>query len=108
MSTSVKNNHAISSFQIKTTPKGDSLLKHHKIPSVFPGVIENMDERFYYFCGNFADISAELYLSKFKFIPEIKKRMYPKESFSCKQSFYWHYYYPIIQKIVSNYCDKMD
>lgn len=106
METSDTNNHVISTFQIKTTNKGDSLLSVYRIPPNFPGVIETNNERFYYFCGNFADISEELYLSNLKFIPEIKKMIYPKNSFRSKQSFYWHYYYPIIKKILNNYYQK--
>lgn len=107
MSTTDSNNHAVSLFEIKTTPRGDSILAFYKIPGVFPAVYENNNELFYYFCGDFSDISSDLYLSRFKFIPEIKKSIYKTNSLKRKESFYWHYYFPFIQKIMNNYLNKI-
>jgi len=92
----------VSYYKIETNKKGDSLLAYYKIPRVFPAVIENENERFYYFCGDFCDAPINMNLAEFKGIRFFERTFNRRNSINNRQSFFWYFYQPMMEKILSD------
>lgn len=95
-----KTNKVVSKFQLSLSAAGIALLKKEKIPAEFPAVIEHLDRyKFYYFSGDFSDLSLSYYSSYFMGFPWLAKTFYLKNSNS-KKAFYWRFYVPLIGHII--------
>ncbi len=98
------SNRVVSYFEIMTTERGDSILRHHNIPKIFPAVYENITKSpFYYFCGDFSDAKKGKGPYQFVGIEYFKmfalKGKDPEES----PNFFWLYYLPMTTKIFEDF-----
>ncbi|QEK50802.1 hypothetical protein FYC62_03295 [Pedobacter aquae] len=100
-----RENHIISFYDLKVNDKGRKILEDNGIPPQFPAVIEHYrdDYKFFYFAGDFADNPIALNASSFKGIHFFRKFFYDRSIASERVSFFWEYYYPLINTIVSGY-----
>lgn len=95
-----KVNKVVSNFHLPLTQNGKNLLKSEGIPSDFPAVIEHLNYyKFYYFAGDFCDLSPSYYSSYFKGFQWLAKSLYLKNSGS-KKAFFWRYYIPLMEHII--------
>ncbi|WP_036692041.1 hypothetical protein [Pedobacter glucosidilyticus] len=100
-----RNNRIISFYDIKVNDKGRAILESNNIPPQFPAVIEHYrdDYKFFYFAGDFADNPIALNASSFKGIHFFRKLFYDRSIASERVSFFWEYYYPLINTIITDY-----
>lgn len=93
----------ISTFNLETTPVGDTLLFENFLSKEFPAVItDTTNQRTYYFSGDFATNNVPYWISRFKGIDKLKGILYtdkPEDS----RKFFWLYYRPLITGIFSDY-----
>jgi hypothetical protein len=92
----------VSYFKIATNRQGDSLLESEGVPRVFPAVIEN-NNKLYYFCGDFNDVLLSTRFAGVKGIGCIERLLNSKESAKNRTAFFWHYYLPLMEKILETY-----
>lgn len=97
------SNQTLASYAIYTTETGDSILRGAGIPDQFPAVIEHLaGYRFYYFAGDFADNPISLWLSHLRWIERFRFFMHDHNTLD-RRSFFWEFYQPLVQKILSEY-----
>jgi len=92
----------VSYFKINANRKGDSLLVNEGVPRVFPAVIENQNNNFFYLCGDFNDVSPGHRFIRFNGVPCFERILSCKTSIKNSSSFFWHYYYPLMKIILEN------
>jgi len=100
----IKNsNQPVSLYNLRPTPRGDSILKRWNILETFPAVVIPRDTtfKFYYFAGDFADAVTSMKLSHFRGIQTFKKRFVTKEKGE-RKFFFWNFYYPMMSKIIED------
>lgn len=98
-----------SSYKLHTTERGDSILQRHGIPKEFPAVIGDRDEGLhYYFCGDFSDNPIPFGLSYFKGVEIFKELFYNNRDFLDRKKFFWEYYRPLIDHIVTDYRQRQE
>ena len=96
-------NNVVSSFNLVTTPAGDSLLAVNDLSPVFPAVtLEPMTQRTYYFSGDFANNSIPFWTARLKNTDRLAKALLYSENDDPK-SFFWRYYKPLITSIFNEY-----
>lgn len=100
-----RNNHIVSFYNIEVNENGKKILEENGIPPQFPAVIEHnrKDYKFFYFAGDFADNPIALNASSFKGIRFFRKMFYDKSIASERVSFFWEYYYPLVNTIIKDY-----
>jgi hypothetical protein len=95
--------NVISKFNLETTSLGDTLLKGKMLASSFPAVVqEPVNQRIYYFSGDFANNKVNFCSSRLKGFSGIKGLSYsdkPKDT----RRFFWLYYKPLVNTIFSDY-----
>jgi len=96
----------VSYYRIETNKHGDSVMVSNKLPRVFPAVIKNKKGNIFYFCGDFCDNSVSVSLMKFAGIPAIARFLSDKGSVSDPSSFYWNFYFPMMKRILNDYCQN--
>lgn len=103
ISTENKNN-IVSKYKLSPNTAGKELLKEFGIPEIFPAAIEHdsTDYKFHYFAGDFCDSPIGLNSSRFKWIEIISPLSY-RVATQERISFFWDYYRPMVQKIMSDY-----
>jgi hypothetical protein len=95
--------NVISSFKLETTAAGDTLLSINKLSNVFPAVIqEPVNQRIYYFSGDFASNEVNFCTSMIKGFDKIKMFKYSDKPDDTRR-FFWLYYKPLINKIFNDY-----
>ena len=100
-------NITISKFKIETTALGDSLLVNNSLISEFPAVVQDsVNQRIYYFSGDFADADIPICTSRFKGIEKLKGILYSDKADDTRR-FFWLYYRPLINSIFSDYYNSM-
>jgi hypothetical protein len=97
------NNNVISSFNLKTTIAGDTLLALNGLSGVFPAVIqEPLTKHTYYFTGNFTDNKIPFWTARFKFAQNTKSFLYSDDPKDFRR-FFWLYYRPMVNSILTDY-----
>jgi len=102
------NNKTISTFRINTTDLGDSTLNKFGISSTFPAVIvEPINERTYYFSGDFTYVDIPGWSSIFKRFDWFNNFLYSKEVGDTRR-FFWLYYVPLVEGVFGDYYDSLN
>ena len=93
----------ISRFHFETTALGDTLLAGNSLSKDFPAVIqEPVNQRTYYFAGDFAANKVWYWSSRLKGFDKLKGFLYSDKPYDARR-FYWLYYKPLTGKIISDY-----
>ena len=101
-------NTVVSRFKIDTTPIGDTLLLNNSLTSSFPAVVqESISQRIYYFSGDFASTNIPFWTSRFKGVNKLKGILYSDKPDDTRR-FFWLYYRPLINGILSDYYSSMN
>jgi hypothetical protein len=100
-----RSNNVVSVYSIDVNAKGDSIMKANGILKDFPAVIEHydIDYKFYYFAGDFADNPISTYTSKFRGIRQVHSLFFSENTKGERTDFFWNYYTPLIQHILQHY-----
>jgi hypothetical protein len=102
------DNKILSKFKIETTSIGDTLLSMNSLLSEFPAVVqEPVSSRMYYFSGDFANYDVPYWTSRFKGVEKLKGILYSDKPDDTRR-FFWLYYKPLINGILSDYYDSMN
>jgi hypothetical protein len=97
----------LSTYNIYTNEKGDSVLRANGIPKVFPAVIGYPDRhRFYYFCGDYADNPISFWAVRFAGIEYLSVFLYDNRDLSDRRKFFWNFYHPMIKTILDSYYEE--
>jgi hypothetical protein len=95
--------NVISSFRLETTALGDTLLSDKNLSSNFPAVIqEPVNQRIYYFSGDFATNEVRFCTSMIKGFDKLKLFKYSDKPEDTRR-FFWLYYKPLVNKIFTDY-----
>lgn len=95
--------NVLSSYQLKTTPAGDSLLLRHNLRNQFPAVIQEVSTpSVYYFAGNFAYTTKPMWTSMFLGIEKFNKFLYSDKA-NDPDRFFWLYYKPLVSTLFNDY-----
>lgn len=93
----------ISRFHLETTALGDTLLASNMLSKEFPAVIvEPVNQRTYYFSGDFAANKIPFWASRIKGFDKLKGILYSDKPDDSRR-FYWLYYKPLVNKIITDY-----
>jgi hypothetical protein len=93
----------ISTYNLETTAVGDTLLFEKMLSAQFPAVItDTVNQRNYYFCGDFAANKVDFWSARFKGFGGIKGINYTEKD-SDPRRFFWLYYKPLINGIFTEY-----
>ena len=76
-----ESNRVVSKYKIYTSASGKKLLSENGIPDVFPCVIENRENNFYYFAGDFCDNPIYIESAKFLVVTFLHKFFYDKYNY---------------------------
>jgi len=101
-------NKVVSKFQLETTPVGDTLLFENAITKgfsriEFPAVItDTLNQRTYYFSGDFATNNIPYWVSRFRGVNKLKGLLY-SENVNDPRRFFWLYYKPLLNGIFNDY-----
>ena len=92
----------ISYYDLLPTEEGIEKLREMGVPRYFPAAVvkENGKGKFYYFCGDFADNPIKGNSYKFFGINKLWKMFLQAEDYSQRNSFFWNYYYPLMNTII--------
>ncbi|MBA4323101.1 MAG: hypothetical protein C0408_09825, partial [Odoribacter sp.] len=102
------NSNVISTFNLETTPVGDTLLFENFLSKEFPAVItDTSNQRTYYFSGDFATNIVPFWISRFKGIEKLKGILYTEKPEDSRR-FFWLYYRPLINGIFGDYYKSMN
>ena len=97
----------ISRFNLETTAAGDTLLFENFLSKEFPAVItDTLNQRTYYFSGDFATNNIPYWISRFKGIEKLKGIFYSDKPEDPRR-FFWFYYKPLVNGIFSDYYKSM-
>lgn len=96
-------NRVLSYYEISANARGDSIMRSQNIPKIFPAVFENLDNKFYYFCGDFLDSPVEDTPRKILGIQYFKLFVLNENDLNDKSPFFWKYTFPLTSKILSDY-----
>ena len=104
-----RNNQIVSIFHLEVNEKGDSLLKAHNIPKLFPAVLRESsgENPFYYFAGDFSDNPVIPSMAYFKGIEIFHKFFYNKKYVEGRQQFFWRYYRPLLSNILKSELQRL-
>jgi hypothetical protein len=95
--------NVISKFHLETTAIGDTILNDHLLSNEFPAVIqEPVNQRIYYFAGDFATNKVPFWASRIKGFDKLKVILYSDKQDDPRR-FYWLYYKPLVNKIITDY-----
>jgi hypothetical protein len=101
-------NNVVSKFKIETTPVGDTLLFENDLLNSFPAVVqEPVNQRIYYFSGDFAHGEAPMWISRFKGVDKLKGILYSDKPEDIRR-FFWLYYKPLINGIFTDYYNSLN
>ena len=88
------------SFQL--TDKGTSRLREAGIPTDFPAIIHNAENKTYYFAGDYADFDKRAF-TKWQGLPKV----YPYFATDLAE-FYWKTYFPLLSHIIQDIYDEKE
>lgn len=102
------NNQVHSSFFIDVTEQGKETLKRIGLSNVFPAVIEgNGDEKYFYFCGDFAENPAKIWNAKLYGGKWMNHFIY-RFNQSNRAKFFRYYYTPLLNGILNEYYNSKE
>jgi hypothetical protein len=97
-------NSIVSSFNLKTTPEGDTLLAVNELPSVFPAVVQDPTTgHTFYFSGDFANNDIPFWTSRLNNMDKKAKAFFYSENENDSKRFFWLYYKPLVTGIFNEY-----
>lgn len=100
---SAGSNNVVSTFNLRSTPAGDSLLTLFGLQATFPAVVqEPAAQHTYYFSGDFTTISIPYWTAKFK-SPMLPKGMLYSDKQEDTRRFFWLFYKPLVNGIFTEY-----
>ena len=100
-------NNIFSKFNIETTAIGDTLLLENGLNNEFPAVVqEPVNNRVYYFSGDFANANIPIWTSRFKGVDKLKGILYSDKPDDTRR-FFWLYYKPLINGIFTDYYNSI-
>ncbi|MBK8883716.1 MAG: hypothetical protein IPN67_15450 [Bacteroidales bacterium] len=101
------DNNVISTFDIETTALGDTLLANNDLTRRFPAVVQDsISHRIYYFSGDFATNNVPYWTAKFFGVNKLKGILYTEKP-DDPRAFFWLYYRPLMNSILTEYCNSM-
>jgi len=101
------NNRVFSYYVLFPNERGDSILHHHGIPTIFPAAFENIsDAPYYYFCGDFTDSPIHRTSDKVIGMEYLKMFVLNEYDLNDRTPFFWRYYLPMTTKILADYFRK--
>ena len=101
-------NNVISKFRIDATAAGDTLLLSNGLQHEFPAVIqEPVNQRVYYFSGDFATYNVPYCTARFIGIDKLKGIFYSDKPDDTRR-FFWLYYKPLITGIFTDYYTSLN
>jgi hypothetical protein len=93
----------VSTYNLETTSVGDTLLFENMLSKTFPAVItDTVNQRNYYFCGDFAANKIDYWPAKFKGFGGVKGIHFSDRENDVRR-FFWLYYKPLINGILTDY-----
>jgi hypothetical protein len=93
----------VSNYNLETTPAGDTLLFENMLAAKFPAVItDTVNQRNYYFCGDFAANKVDFWTARLKGFGGIKGINYSERE-NDPRRFFWLYYKPLINGLFTEY-----
>ena len=96
-------NNIVSSFNLRTTAVGDTLLSINGLSAEFPAVIqEPAAQRTFYFSGDFTTNVIPFWTSRLKGIEKAKALLYTDNQEDGRR-FFWLYYKPLVTGIFDEY-----
>ncbi len=96
-------NNVISDFRIETTAAGDTLLSGKGLSATFPAVVqEPVNQRTYYFSGDFATNRVPFWTSRIVGCEKLKGLFYSSNPNDTRR-FFWLYYRPLVNRIFTDY-----
>jgi len=100
-------NNTLSNFRIETTSIGDTLLSGSELVNMFPAVVQDsVSNRIYYFSGDFANNKIPYWTAKFEGVNKLRGLLYSEKPDDPRR-FFWLYYRPLINGILTNYYESM-
>jgi hypothetical protein len=103
-----QNNEVFSTFNLKTTQKGDSVLKANRLSKHFPAIIKHDgDYVFYYFAGDFADNTIRNWSAYFAGIEYVSCLLYSDKVWD-RRKFFWDFYNPLMRNILKESASESD
>jgi hypothetical protein len=100
--------NVISKFRLETTALGDTLLSSKTLSSSFPAVTqEPVNQRIYYFSGDFANNKIDFWSSRIKGFDKLKVILYSDKPADTRR-FFWLYYKPLVNSIFSDYYTSLN
>lgn len=102
-----ESNEVLAEYRIKANIKGDSILRHWNIPTVFPAVIKSKgDSPFYYFGGDFSDNPIKMKTSRLNYVEKLDYLWYAPLTQE-RRSFFGLFYRPMVTKILDDYYQEI-
>lgn len=96
-------NNIVSRFNLETTALGDTLLASNNLTNRFPAVIQDSSSRTtYYFSGDFATNKMSYFTSHLEGFNKMKVLLYSDRPDDTRR-FFWLYYRPLINGILTEY-----
>ncbi|MDN3670838.1 hypothetical protein QWY93_16070 [Echinicola jeungdonensis] len=98
----------ISYIDLSPNKSGLKKLQEMGLPQYFPATIhrKNGEGDIYYFTGDFADNPIGMKTSSFAGFPWLKKMTTHRFDYSNRTSFYWNYYFPLLNHITKKHLRK--
>jgi hypothetical protein len=97
----------ISTFNLETTPAGDTVLFENFLSNQFPAVItDTLNQRTFYFSGDFATNSVPYWTVRFRGVDKLKGIFYSDKK-DDERRFFWLYYRPLILGIFGDYYESL-
>jgi hypothetical protein len=97
-------NTVVSEFVLNTTAAGDTLLLENDLTAIFPAVTrEPLQQRTYYFAGDFANNDIPFWTARLRNIQKTGKAFLYSDNVNDPRRFFWLYYKPLITNIFSKY-----
>ncbi len=105
-----RDNQIVSIYHLEVNDRGDSLLRTHNIPKMFPAVLKEStgEYPFYYFAGDFSDNPVIRSTAYFKGIQRFHKFFYNKNDVEDRQQFFWRFYRPLVSSILRNEAKRLN
>jgi hypothetical protein len=100
------NNSIVSTFKLKTTAAGDTLLYENYLSSEFPAIITNASQRTYYFSGDFATNKIKYWTARLEGIDKLKGVVYSEKPEDPRR-FFWLFYRPLLDGIFGDYYNTL-
>jgi hypothetical protein len=97
------NSKVVAAYNLETTAAGDTLLFENTLSANFPAVItDTLNQRNWYFCGDFATNKIDFWTARFKGFGGIKGFHFSEKQNDTRR-FFWLYYKPLITGILTDY-----